>query len=218
MLRLMLALFLSASAFAADTEDDASLTMDPLAAAAFAASQQTAAPLLDTHPNPRHYGAPWVLVGVRSQTLRRYDGWGLLQREYQVSTARNGVGEVSGSYQTPRGWHRVCERIGAGVEANTIIFRRKVTPWKYTSELHAQYPNKDWILTRILWLCGEEPGKNQGGEVDSYNRAIYIHGAGDHVPWGTPSSLGCVRMKNPDVIELFDTTDNGIDVLIDENA
>ncbi|WP_206118788.1 L,D-transpeptidase [Chromobacterium fluminis] len=218
MLRLMLALSLSASAFAVDMEDDASLIMDPLAAAAFAASQQTAAPLLDTHPNPRHYGTPWILVGVRSQTLRRYDGWGLLQREYQVSTARNGVGEVSGSYQTPRGWHRVCERIGAGVEANTIIFRRKVTPWKYTSELHAQYPNKDWILTRILWLCGEEPGKNQGGEVDSYNRAIYIHGAGDHVPWGTPSSLGCVRMKNPDVIELFDATDNGIDVLIDENA
>lgn len=217
--RLLLALcLLSAAAGAAADDDQVLPQVDLIAVAAFAAGQQIAAPLLETRPNARRYGAPWILVGVKSQTLKLYDGWGRQQREYVVSTARKGVGELSGSYQTPRGWHRVCERIGAGVEADTIIFRRKVTPWKYTPELHAQYPNKDWILTRILWLCGEEPGKNQGGEVDSYNRAIYIHGAGEHVPWGSPSSLGCVRMKNPDVIELFDATDNGIDVLIDENA
>nr|WP_199068270.1 L,D-transpeptidase [Chromobacterium sp. ASV5] len=179
-------------------------------------TQQTA-PLAPTRPNLRHYGQPWVLVGVKSQSLRLFDGWGRVELSYAASTAKNGVGEKSGSYQTPRGWHQVCDKIGAGAAENTIIFRRQITPWKYTPELHAQYPNKDWILTRILWLCGQEPGRNQGGDVDSYARAIYIHGAGEHVPWGTPSSLGCVRLKNHDVMELFDAAPMGIDVLIDEN-
>ncbi|OHX13159.1 L,D-transpeptidase [Chromobacterium sphagni] len=186
--------------------------------AAMLLQAQTDAPLRETHANPRHYGAPWIWVGVKSQSLRLFDGWGLQQKRYLVSTAKNGVGESSGSYQTPRGWHTVCQRIGDGAAENTIIFRRQITPWKYTPELHAQYPNKDWILTRILWLCGQEPGLNQGGDVDSYDRAIYIHGAGDHVPWGTPSSLGCIRMKNHDVIELFDATRTGVDVWIDENS
>ncbi|OQS10601.1 L,D-transpeptidase [Chromobacterium violaceum] len=186
--------------------------------AALVLQAQTDGPLQATHPNARHYGAPWVWVGVKSQTLRLLDDWGRIQKEFTVSTAKNGVGETSGSYQTPRGWHAVCEKLGDGADENTIIFRRQVTPWKYTPELHAQYPNKDWILTRILWLCGQEAGLNQGGNVDSYDRAIYIHGAGDHVPWGRPSSLGCVRMKNRDVIELFDAVPNGTDVWIDENS
>ena len=127
--RLLLALcLLSAAAGAAADDDQVLPQVDPIAVAAFAARQQIAAPLLETRPNARRYGAPWILVGVKSQTLKLYDGWGRQQREYVVSTARKGVGELSGSYQTPRGWHRVCERIGAGVEADTIIFRRKVTP------------------------------------------------------------------------------------------
>ena len=186
--------------------------------AAFAIQLQQAAPLQLTHANARHYGQPWILVGIRSQSLSLFDEWGRLQQHYVVSTARRGVGEMSNSYQTPRGWHHVCDKLGAGVEENTIIFRRRVTPWKYTAELHRQYPEKDWILTRILWLCGDEPGKNQGGNVDSYDRAIYLHGAGEHVAFGTPTSLGCIRMKNPDIIQLFDQTPNGIDVLIDENS
>ncbi|KUM02066.1 L,D-transpeptidase [Chromobacterium subtsugae] len=208
-MRCLLVLLLAGLAHSCLAADDA---------AALILQAQTAAPLQATHPNARHYGEPWIWVGVRSQTLRLLDGWGRVEKEYAVSTAKNGVGEMSGSYQTPRGWHTVCDKIGAGAAENTIIFRRQVTPWKYTPELHAQYPNKDWILTRILWLCGQEPGINQGGDVDSYDRAIYIHGAGDHVPWGRPSSLGCVRMKNHDVIELFDAAPTGIDVWIDENA
>lgn len=183
----------------------------------FVMRQQTL-PLQTTVANPRHYGTPWIKVGIRTQTLTLFDSWGRVQHHYVVSSAKNGVGEQVNSYQTPRGWHTVCQRLGNGAAPGTIIFRRKVTPWKYTPAMHAEYPNKDWILSRILWLCGQEPGKNQGGDVDSYDRAIYIHGAGDHVQWGTPTSLGCIRMRNQDVIELFNDTNNGIDVLIDENA
>ena len=173
-------------------------------------------------PNPRTPGAPWIKVGVRSQTLSVFDEAGMLIQRYPVSTAKRGVGEVQNSYQTPRGWHRICEKIGDQAAADTIIFRREVTPWKYTPELHAEYPNKDWILTRILWLCGQEPGLNQGSRdgvlVDSYARYIYIHGAGRHVPMGTPTSLGCVRMTSEAVIELFERTPVGMEVLIDENG
>lgn len=186
--------------------------------AGFVLSANTDGPLTVTAPNPHAYGRPWIRVDVKSQRLTYFDGWGLPVRHYEVSTAKNGVGEVRNSYQTPRGWHRVCERIGDGVEADTIIFRREVTPWKYTRALHEQYPNKDWILTRILWLCGMEPGRNQGGEVDSYERFIYIHGAGQHVAYGTPTSLGCVRMKSEDVIDLYERTPNGTDVVIEENG
>jgi lipoprotein-anchoring transpeptidase ErfK/SrfK len=147
---------------------------------------------------------------------------GTLEKRYDISTAKRGVGETQNSYQTPRGWHRICEKIGDGAASDTIIFRREVTPWKYTPELHAEYPNKDWILTRILWLCGQEPGLNQGSRdgvlVDSYARYIYIHGAGRHVPMGTPTSLGCVRMTSEAVIELFERTPVGMEVLIDENG
>ena len=198
----------------ADSPDAA----DAVEPAAFILQMEQDAPLQATRANLRHYGQPWILVGVRSQSLTLFDEWGRQQQHYIVSTARRGLGEQVNSYQTPRGWHHVCEKLGAGAEANTIIFRRRVTPWKYTAELHQQYPDKDWILTRILWLCGDEPGRNQGGNVDSYDRAIYLHGAGEHVAFGTPTSLGCVRMKNPDIIQLFDQTPNGIDVLIDENS
>ncbi|AXK39600.1 L,D-transpeptidase [Crenobacter cavernae] len=192
---------------------------DPLLdAAQFAQHANADGPLTATAPNPYDYGRPWIRVGVKSQSLTYYDGWGLPVKRYAVSTAKNGVGETKNSYQTPRGWHRVCERIGDGVTPDTIIFRRDITPWKYTSELHEQYPDKDWILTRILWLCGMEPGKNQGGDVDSYERFIYIHGAGEHVSYGTPTSLGCVRMKSHDVIDLFNRTPKGTDVLIEENG
>ena len=104
-----------------------------------------------------------------------------------------------------------------GVEPDTIIYRRQITPWKYTPQLHAEYPNKDWILTRIMWLCGQEPGLNQGGDVDSYDRAIYLHGSGSHVAFGTPTSRGCVRMRNEDIIELYSLTTTGLDVLINEH-
>ncbi|MGL6071770.1 L,D-transpeptidase family protein [Craterilacuibacter sp.] len=174
-------------------------------------------PASTLRPNPRTANQPWIRVDSRNQRLTLFDATGRVEQDYLVSTAKNGLGEKVGSLQTPRGWHRVCEKIGEQAAENTIIYRRNVTPWQYTPALHAEYPNKDWILTRILWLCGMEPGRNQGGDVDSYDRAIYIHGAGQHVVWGTPTSRGCVRMKSPDVIDLFRRVALGTDVLIEED-
>lgn len=179
--------------------------------------QTTSLQPVQLKPNPRTPGTPWIEVGVHSQQLALYDERGVPVRQYVVSTASKGVGERVNSYQTPRGWHKVCERIGDGVARDTIIYRRQITPWLYTPQLHAEYPTKDWILTRILWLCGQEPGVNQGGDVDSYDRAIYLHGAGEHVAFGTPTSRGCVRMRGDDIIDLYDITANGIDVFINEN-
>ena len=176
-----------------------------------------------TSPNPYTPDAPWLLVGTRTQTMKQYVSWGRLEKQYPISTAKRGVGEIENSYQTPRGHHKICERIGDNLPARTIFSRRQATEWRYSKELHEQYPKKDWILTRILWLCGQEEGKNkgynnQGQVVDSYKRYIYIHGSGDHAPFGvTPSSLGCVRMISEDVIDVFNQTKLGTDVVIEEN-
>jgi lipoprotein-anchoring transpeptidase ErfK/SrfK len=184
--------------------------------AAFILQQQQATPLQVLHPNPRHHAQPWIRISLPRQTLVLYDAAGRMQQQYLISSARLGAGEQANSYQTPRGWHQVCEKIGDGASADTIIYHRQITPWHYSAALHASYPQKDWILARILWLCGEEAGKNQGGDVDSHDRAIYIHGAGEHVAFGTPTSRGCIRMQTTDVITLYPQVNLGTDVLIDE--
>ena len=185
--------------------------------------QHQQAPPIAPAPNPQTAGAPWIRIGIASQTLTFFDARGHALRWYPIATAKRGVGETENSYQTPRGWHRVCEKIGDNAPADTIISRRTVTPWQYTPALHAEFPQKDWILTRIIWLCGTEPGLNQGTRedgvvVDSYARYIYIHGAGGHVSMGTPSSLGCVRMTSDTVIDLFEQLPVGTEILIDEHA
>lgn len=133
-----------------------------------------------------------------------------------VSTASNGPGETINSECTPRGWHRVRARIGAGCPVNTVFVGRRATGELYTPEMRADNPGRDWIITRILWLCGEEPGKNRLGVVDTMRRYIYIHGAPDDDPMGVPSSHGCVKMCNSEVIELFNTVPVGTRVLIQE--
>jgi hypothetical protein len=131
-----------------------------------------------------------------------------------ISTASNGPGELINSECTPRGWHRVRARIGASCPVNTVFVGRRPTGELYAPELRAANPGRDWIITRILWLCGEEPGKNRLGEVDTMRRYIYIHGAPDDDPVGVPSSHGCVKMRNTDVIELFNAVPVGTRVLI----
>lgn len=185
--------------------------------AAFVLANQTAAPLDLRYPNPFTPGRPWIRVGIASQTLTLFDGDGRLVRRYVVSTARLGAGERVDSYQTPRGWHRVCAKIGDDVPPDTILYHRNVTPWRFTDQMHTDYPNRDWILGRILWLCGMEPGKNLGEGVDSHDRAIYIHGAGGYVPFGTPTSRGCVRMRTDDVAALYPQVALDTDVDIEEN-
>lgn len=135
---------------------------------------------------------------------------------YAVSTALKGAGEVNGSEQTPRGWHRVRVKIGAGCAPGTVFVGRRPTGECYSPELAAGSPERDWILSRILWLCGNEPGKNRLGGVDSMRRYIYIHGCPDTEPMGEPRSHGCVRMRNTNIIELFDQVPPGLPVLIEE--
>lgn len=125
-------------------------------------------------------------------------------KTYSVSTAKNGPGEKNGSFCTPRGRHLVRAKIGAGQPVNTVFVRRRPTGELWTPELHAQYPGRDWMLTRILWLSGCEVGKNRLGDVDTMRRYIYIHGSPDTAEMGKPGSIGCVRMRNRDILELFD--------------
>ena len=133
-----------------------------------------------------------------------------------MSTALNGPGEESGSQRTPRGRHRVRARIGAGAPSGTVFRGRRPTGERWTPEFAAAHPGRDWILSRILWLCGEEPGRNRLGRVDSMRRYIYIHGTGDDQPMSVPLSHGCVRMRNGDLIELFDLVPTGTKVEICE--
>lgn len=156
-----------------------------------------------------------IKVSIAEQRLQLLED-GAVILDTTVSTATNGPGERIHSECTPRGWHRVRARIGAGCPENTVFVGRRPTGETYTTELKAAHPGRDWILTRILWLCGLEPGKNRLGEVDSMRRYIYIHGCPDDDRMGVQSSHGCVKMKNADVIQLFDRVTAGTRVLIQE--
>lgn len=145
-----------------------------------------------------------IVVSVAAQTLTLLDDDGAVLQVYPVSTAANGVGEVSGSYQTPRGQHVIRAKIGAGMPENTVFVRRRPTGEIWTPELADAFPGRDWILTRILWLSGCEPGFNRLGCVDTMRRYVYVHGSPDTAEMGVPGSHGCVRMRNADIIDLFE--------------
>lgn len=134
--------------------------------------------------------------------------------QYPVSTSRFGCGELAGSLCTPRGRHQVRARIGAGLPIGSVLVGRRPTGEIWSDELAARFPDRDWILTRILWLSGLEPGRNRLGRVDTMRRYIYIHGMPDSEPVGVPGSIGCIRMRNADVIELFDAAPPGMEVEI----
>lgn len=134
--------------------------------------------------------------------------------EYQVSTGKNGMGEQLGSGCTPRGLHCIYSKIGLNNLINSVFISREWTGEIYTEELAKQYPDRDWILTRILQLDGLEPGKNKGGDVDSLSRYIYIHGTPDSVTLGRPGSKGCIRMNNQNIIELANWVEIGAHVYI----
>lgn len=158
---------------------------------------------------------PRIEIEVASQRLTLFEDDAPVAT-YAVSTARKGVGEVRGSNCTPRGAHVVRAKIGAGAASDTVFVGRRPTGERYTPELAAKFPERDWILTRILWLSGCEVGKNRLGDVDTMRRYIYIHGSPDSVPMGVPGSIGCVRMRNRDIVELFDRVPAGTSVLIRE--
>jgi L,D-transpeptidase YbiS len=153
-----------------------------------------------------------IEVSIPLQRLVLIDDAGSELRRYVVSTARNGAGERRGSHCTPRGPHVIRAMIGARQPLNTVFVRRRPTGELWTPELGAKFPGRDWILTRILWLSGCQRGVNRLGEVDTMQRYIYIHGSPDSVEMGRPGSIGCIRMRNGDIVELFDLVAPGTSV------
>jgi lipoprotein-anchoring transpeptidase ErfK/SrfK len=154
-----------------------------------------------------------IRISIPQQRLWLEEGERILM-DIPIATAANGPGERNGSEQTPRGWHVIRAKIGAGCPVNMVFRARRPTGEIYSSALRAQHPQRDWILTRILWLSGLEPGRNRLGEVDTMRRYIYIHGCPDEDPMGVPSSHGCVKVRNARLLELFDLVEAGTRVLI----
>ena len=155
-------------------------------------------------------------VNIKAQTLSVTDSVnGARIKSYLVSTSKYGVGQEMGSYKTPIGKHYIRAKIGDGAPSNAVFVGRRRTGEIFDSNLREQFPQRDWILTRIMWLSGCELGVNRLGLVDTMRRFIYIHGAPDDVKMGIPGSIGCIRMRNADLVELFDLVDVGTSVNID---
>ncbi len=154
-------------------------------------------------------------IDIGRQRLLLLDGKQTLMA-FSISTAKNGPGEKQGSEQTPRGWHVIRAKIGSGQPLNCVFAGRRPTGEIYSPALRQQQPQRDWILTRILWLSGVEKGRNRLGDVDTMRRYIYIHGCPDEDKMGMPGSHGCIKMRNQDVIRLFDAVPYGTRVYIHE--
>lgn len=145
-----------------------------------------------------------ILININQQQLDLIDCEDRLIKSYSISSAKNGTGQLRGSYCTPLGKHIIRAKIGDKQPVNTVFVKRRPTGEIYSPELAAQYPGRDWILTRIFWLSGCEVGFNRLGMVDTMRRYIYIHGSPDSAVMGKPGSIGCIRMHNNDLLALFD--------------
>jgi len=158
-----------------------------------------------------------IEIKIDSQYLDVINNRQVKIKSYQISSAKNGVGQDRGSFCTPLGKHVIRAKIGEDQPVNTVFIRRRPTGEIYSPSLGEKYPDRDWILTRILWLSGCEPGFNRLGTVDTMRRYIYIHGSPDNIDIGRPGSIGCIRMLNTDLLELFTLTDVGTEVNIKLN-
>ena len=145
-----------------------------------------------------------IHISITHQTLNVFDENGRILSTYSVSTASRGAGEINGSFCTPLGKHIIRAKIGDNLPAETVFIARRPQTELYSEALEALYPGRDWVMARILWLSGCEVGFNRLGNVDTMRRYVYIHGCPDRTPMGTPGSHGCVRMRNADIIELYD--------------
>ncbi|WP_047539126.1 L,D-transpeptidase [Methylotenera versatilis] len=155
-----------------------------------------------------------IEISIQKQSLTLFDNFGGVKAKYSISTAANGVGNEKNSGCTPLGNHIVRAKIGVNAAPNTVFVGRRPTGEICTPELMAEFPSRDWILTRILWLSGLDIGFNRLGNVDTMQRYIYIHGSPDSTEMGKIGSHGCVRMHNSDIVELFDLVSAGTTVLI----
>jgi len=167
----------------------------------------------DTKQLPERY----LHISIADHRLHLIDNHQIVFKA-TIATAKNGVGEQFGSECTPRGWHQIRAKIGKQCIENTVFIARRPTGEIYSQSLQQKHPGRDWILTRILWLSGLEPGFNRSGKQDTMRRYIYIHGCPDNNPMGVDSSHGCIKMRNSDVISLFDRVNTGISVLISEKS
>jgi hypothetical protein len=154
-------------------------------------------------------------VSISQQMCHLYSE-GKLVFEAAISTALNGIGQQKNSGCTPLGWHKIRACIGHNHAINTVFIGRRPTGEIYNDQLAQQFPERDWILSRILWLSGLELGQNRLGNVDTMQRYIYIHGCPDHLPMGVALSHGCIRMHNSDVIALYEQVSPGFKVYIHE--
>jgi len=155
-----------------------------------------------------------INISISKQALELIADDGTILKRCLISSAKKGTGQQNGSFCTPLGKHIIRAKIGDGEPVNTVFIRRRPTGEIYTPELGKQFPNRDWILTRILWLSGCEPGFNRFGSVDTMRRYIYIHGSPDSVEMGKPGSIGCIRIANQDLLELFNKAPIGTEVYI----
>lgn len=156
-----------------------------------------------------------IEIDLSRQQLKLWNE-GRVRMDVAVSTGANGIGEINGSGCTPRGKHVVRAMLGAGAPANAVFVQRRWTGEVWTPELHQQFPKRDWMLTRILWLSGTEVGRNRLGCVDTFRRYIYLHGTPPITELGKPGSKGCVRVRNEDLISLYDQVKPGIEVDLHE--
>ena len=155
-----------------------------------------------------------INISIPKQQLDLLGDNGEVVQQYSISSAKNGVGQENGSFCTPLGKHIIRAKIGHDQPINAVFIRRRPTGEIYSLALDEQFPKRDWILTRILWLSGCEPGFNRFGSVDTMRRYVYIHGSPDSVEMGIPGSIGCIRMRNSDLLALFEQVDAGIEVEI----
>lgn len=152
-----------------------------------------------------------IIISIADQTLSLLEGHKPVLT-LPVSTALNGIGNEKNSGKTPLGKHVIRAKIGSGAALNSVFIGRRLTGEIYSPALAAEYPKRDWILSRILWLSGKELGKNRLGQVDTMQRYIYIHGTPDSEPMGEPKSHGCIRMRSRDIMQLFDLVETGTEV------
>ncbi len=158
---------------------------------------------------------PAIIVSVTEQKLLLVKN-GEVSKTYPVSSSVYGIGNKAGSNQTPLGTHTISERFGDGAEPGTIFRSRGNTGKIATIYTDKTDSDDDLVTTRIMWLQGMEPGANKGHGIDSHARYIYIHGTQEEGLIGEPASHGCIRMKNQDVIELFNSVPQGTFVEIQE--
>lgn len=180
-------------------------------------------------PNYFHWQRPEILEGellalvsITDQTmcLLRYRKKAQIDEEgcFFISTGKNGFGNQSGSGQTPIGWHQIRAKIGENCPDNSVFVGRRPTGERYTEKLARMQPDRDWILTRILWLSGCQTGFNRLRDCDSMRRYIYIHGTPETEPMGVAKSHGCIRMRNPELIQTFESMAIGSKVFISEQS